>query len=423
MRSAIGSHQLTVSPAPSVRLAVVIPALGIAQIASWGSLYYAFAVLSGPIQVELNIDQPVLFGAFTLALLVSALTAPRTGKAIDRFGGKRILCAGSVIAALALAALGLAINVPMVYVAWILAGLAMPMALYDPAFATLHQLAPDRYRKSVSALTLFGGFASTVFWPITALLNAEIGWRMTLVAFAAVQLFICLPLHALVLPAFPRRALPSEVGEPKGLLTKAADTMPGMRFYLLGGAFAAALFVFGALSVHLLSLLQLGGLTVAQAVMVASVIGPMQVMGRTMELALASRFQPSQVGRFSLALLCIALVLLSMTAGSVAGGFAFAALYGLSNGLLTIVRGTLPADLFPAYPLGGLLGRLARPGLLAMALAPLSYAFMASSGATFAWRAFAMSGLAALALVLLWAATWRHRQLAKPVSTRDSESM
>ncbi|WP_063832603.1 MFS transporter [Cupriavidus sp. SK-4] len=413
MRSAIGGSQATASSAAPVRLGLVVPALGIAQIASWGSLYYSFAVLSGPVQAELKVGQPVLFGAFTLALLVSALTAPRTGRAIDRFGGKRILCAGSILAALALGALAMASNVPMVYGAWILAGLAMPMALYDPAFATLHQLAPDRYRKSVSALTLFGGFASTVFWPIAAYLNAEIGWRLTLAAFAAWQLFVCLPLHALVLPALSRR---SSSARPEQAATAPpaahSDAAPAMQFHLLAGAFAVALFVFGALSVHLLNLLQLGGLSVAEAVLVASVIGPMQVTGRMMELALAGRFRPSQAGRFSLLLLCIALVLLSLSSGSVVGGIAFAAIYGLSNGLLTIVRGTLPADLFPGYPVGSLLGRLARPGLLAMAVAPLCYAVVASSGAPFAWRAVALLVLAGLALTLLIAAT--RTRVAEP---------
>ncbi|WP_042880893.1 MFS transporter [Cupriavidus necator] len=127
----------------SARLVYTIPALGVAQIASWGSLYYAFAVLSKPIQTELQLSQPVLFGAFTLALLTSSLTSPNVGKAIDRFGGKRILCAGSVVAAAALLALASATNVWTVYAAWVLAGLAMPMALYDPAFVSAKLAAPS----------------------------------------------------------------------------------------------------------------------------------------------------------------------------------------------------------------------------------------------------------------------------------------
>ncbi len=404
MSETLESGKSVASSASPARLVYAIPALGVAQIASWGSLYYAFAVLSKPIQAELQLSQPVLFGAFTLALLTSSLNAPRVGKAIDRFGGKAILCAGSVVAAAALLALASATNVWTVYAAWVLAGLAMPMALYDPAFATLHQIDASRYRRSVSTLTLFGGFASTAFWPLTAYLNAEVGWRVTLMMFAAIQVAICLPLHALILPRLSGRApTQSEVISPATGMP--ARQVTGRRFYLLGGAFAAALFVFGALSVHLLNLLQVGGLTTAQAVMVASVIGPMQVTGRVMELFFAKKLQPAQVGRLSLGLLFVALILLACSSGSLAAGFAFAAVYGLSNGLLTIVRGTLPAELFPSIPVGSLLGRLARPALLSMAIAPLCFSFVSASGLPFAARVIALSGLALLALVLLLAAT------------------
>lgn len=403
MSEALESGRLE-GTASSASLVYAIPALGIAQIASWGSLYYSFAVLSKPIQAELQLTQPILFGAFTLALLTSSLSAPRVGKAIDRFGGKIVLCSGSAVAAVALLALASATSVWTLYAAWVLAGLAMPMALYDPAFATLHQIDANRYRRSVSTLTLFGGFASTAFWPLATYLNGEVGWRMTLVAFAAIQLAVCLPLHALVLPRLSARA-PARSNVTSPTTDAPAKPAIGRHFYFLGGAFAAALFVFGALSVHLLNLLQVGGLTTAQAVMVASVIGPMQVTGRVLELFFAKRLQPAQVGRLSLGLLFVALVLLASSSGSLAVGFIFAAVYGLSNGLLTIVRGTLPAVLFPAIPVGSLLGRLARPTLLSMAIAPLCFSFVSASAMPFAARVLALSILAMLALVLLIAAT------------------
>ncbi|MGT2428140.1 hypothetical protein ACU4HD_04635 [Cupriavidus basilensis] len=150
-----------------------------------------------------------------------------------------------------------------------------------------------------------------------------------------------------------------------------------------------------------MNLLQVGGLTTAQAVMVATVIGPMQVTGRVMELFFAKKLQPAQVGRLSLGLLFVALMLLACSSGSLAVGFGFAAVYGLSNGLLTIVRGTLPAELFPSIPVGSLLGRLARPTLLSMALAPLCFSFVSASGLPFTARVLALSGLALLALFAL----------------------
>jgi len=396
-------------------LVYVIPALGIAQIVSWGSLYYAFAVLSKSIQVELQLSQPVLFGAFTSALLMSSLCSPHVGKAIDRFGGKRILCAGSVLAAAALLMQAFATDIWSVYTAWVLAGVAMPMALYDPAFATLHQIDANRYRRSVSALTLFGGFASTAFWPLTAYLNAEVGWRVTLMMFAAFQVAICLPLHAFILPKLSgRRSIHPKVASPTA--GEPARQAAARRLYLLGGAFAAALFVFGALSAHLLNLLQVGGLSTAQAVMVASVIGPMQVTGRALELFFAKRLPPATIGMLSIGLLFLSLILLACSSGDLLTGFVFAALYGLSNGLLTIVRGTLPAVLFPEIPVGNLLGRLARPALLSMAIAPLCFSVVSSTGLSFVTRTLALACLASLAAVLLIAAT-RRPTTQTPVAT------
>ncbi|WP_174426648.1 MFS transporter [Cupriavidus basilensis] len=419
MSEAFDGGRLEGGPTSAARLAHTIPALGIAQIASWGSLYYAFAVLAKPIQADLHLSQPEIFGAFTFALLTSSLCAPRVGRAIDRLGGKRVLCVGSLVAATALLAMACVTDVWTVYAAWMLAGLAMPMALYDPAFATLHQLDAARYRRSVSTLTLFGGFASTVFWPLTAFLNAELGWRMTLLVFAGIQIAVCLPLHGLVLPRLSARAQPQ-------VAARAPDASPstvaGKPFFLLAGAFAAALFVFGALSVHLLNLLQAGGLSTAQAVMVASVIGPMQVTGRVMELVFAKRLPPVQVGWLSLSLLVVALPLLASSPGSIGTGMAFAVVYGLSNGLLTIVRGTLPADLFPGVPVGSLLGRLARPTLLSMAIAPLCFSLVSASGVAFVGLVLVLLGLASLALLLLIAATRQPRVEAAEVGEAQIEA-
>lgn len=399
----------------------VIPALGFAQIASWGSLYYSFAVLSKPIQAELHLSQPEIFGAFTLAMLTSSLTAPRVGKAIDRFGGKRVLCMGSIAAATALLAMAGVGNLWTVYLAWALAGLAMPMALYDPAFATLHQIDAARYRRSVSTLTLFGGFASTVFWPLTTFLSGELGWRYTLMVYAVMQLAICLPLHTFILPRMAGRSATKAA---------AAASAPGVSseiarkpFYLLACAFAAAMMVFGALSVHLLTLLQVGGLSVGQAVMVASLIGPMQVTGRVLELAFAKRLSAAKVGWISVGLLAVALTLLACSQGTVWLAIVFACCYGLSNGLLTIVRGLLPAELFPQVPVGSLLGKLARPTQLSMALAPVGFAAVASSGMAFTGRVLLLLCLALLSLgLLIWATQSRSTKRAVANAARQAEA-
>jgi MFS family permease len=178
----------------------LITALGVAQIISWGSLFYAIGVLGGPMRAELGISELFLFSTFSAALVVSGTLAPSVGRAIDRHGGRLVLSAGSIVAAGAMAILSVSSHPGVMIFGWLLAGGAMSATLYDPAFATLSQHTGPRYRKAVTALTLFGGFASTVFWPLSHLLLEAWGWRITFAIYAGFHLFICLPIHQILVP-------------------------------------------------------------------------------------------------------------------------------------------------------------------------------------------------------------------------------
>jgi len=176
-------------------------ALGVAQIVSWGTLFYTIAVLGAAMRADTGVGELWLFGSFTAGLFVSGIASPALGREIDARGGRRVLVGGSVLAAIACAVLAGAQGPLTVLAGWILAGVAMAACLYDPAFATLHQIAGSSYRRAVTALTLFGGFASTVFWPLSQFLLDTLGWREAFYAYAVLHLVVCLPIHALALPA------------------------------------------------------------------------------------------------------------------------------------------------------------------------------------------------------------------------------
>jgi len=182
----------------------LVGALGIAQIVSWGSLYYAIGVLGPPMRDELGVSELFLFGSFTAGLLVCGAIAPAAGRAIDRLGGSRVLSVGSVAGTLGMGVLAMANGPVVVVLGWAIAGASMAATLYDPAFATLSQHAGDKYRRAVTALTLLGGFASTVFWPLSKVLLDAFGWRATFGIYSALQLAVCLPIHAFVIPARAR---------------------------------------------------------------------------------------------------------------------------------------------------------------------------------------------------------------------------
>ncbi len=342
-------------------LTPLIAALGVAQIISWGSLFYAIGVLGAAMRSELGVSELYLFGAFTAGLIVSGTLAPAAGRAIDRRGGRFVLSLGTCLGALAMALLAVAPNPPVMVAGWLVAGASMAACLYDPAFATLSQHAGARYRRAVTAVTLFGGFASTVFWPLSHLLLEAWGWRAAFAIYAGMHLVICLPIHLLFIPRHSRITR-AEDAVSEG---SAAPPRFDVRLRWLTASFALATFVFGVIAVHLISLLTSAGLTPAQAVTVSMLVGPMQVAGRVIELGVSGRVRAVTVGLAAFALMLLALVALTSVEGFGVAAILFVVAYGCGNGVLTIVK-----------------GNLSRAGLYAKAVAPASFSALLTFGLT-----------------------------------------
>lgn len=384
----------------------LVPALGATQIVSWGTLYYSIAVLGASMRAELDISAPLLFGAYSLALLISALTAPFVGRAIDRHGGRAVMSIGSVCAAVALLLIANVHSTLALFLAWSVAGIAMAMTMYDAAFATLSQHSGTSYRKALTALTLMGGLASTAFWPASLKGLEWFGWRDTLLIFAALELAVCLPLHLLFIP--PSTG-PSEHGR-----AGAAEGRGGLpsnkrraAFLWLATAFAFNGFIVSVLTVHLITVLQGKGLSLATAVWVGSFFGPMQVTGRLLEFWIGRRFASRSVGLVALSLLVAAVLVLLAMNGQVGLALLFALLFGGSNGVVTIVRGTVPAELFGRAGYGGILGNLAAPALFARAVAPFAFAPLAVAESAMVAGLFVLLAMAALSVASFGAAVKR----------------
>ncbi len=380
---------------PRALLARVVVVLGLSQIATWGSLYYSIAVLAGPMADTLGLSRSLLFGAFSAALVASGLASPWVGRAIDRLGGRRVLGGGCVLGAAALGLLALAQGPLTLFAGWLLAGLAMAATLYDAAFPALSQLAGSAYRKALTALTLFGGFASTVYWPLAWYLEGAFGWRITLGVFAAILLLV-LPLLWFGLPrSFTPDTRPA--GETSAVAPAPASA-GGPRFLWLCTAFAVSAFAISAIGAHAVGALAATGLSAEQAILAASLIGPAQVAGRVAELVFARHLVPVRVGMLSFSSMLVAMLLLWAAGVTPWLGFAFALLYGVANGTMTIVRGTVPAELFGRDAYGSIMGRIARPAFLAKAAAPLAVALLLADGNGYGLMALLLAGIMVLAL-------------------------
>jgi MFS family permease len=354
----------------------VFTGLGITQIIGWGSTYYALGALSQDIAASTGWSKTLIFGAFTAALLISGLVSRWAGRTMDIHGGRKMMAAGSLLSAVGCLLLGFA-STPSVYVmGWLVLGLAMRLSLYDAAFPALAQVALGKARRAISYLTLFGGLASTVFWPLSHLISLNFGWHSAFLVYAGLHILICLPIHLIVLVDVSDAAA---IQSPTPALEADAPLEGRPRIVALS-IFAVVLalngFVFSAISAHVVPLFEGLGFTAASAVTFAAMIGPSQVASRIGEIILGRKFKTVHIGLVAIGLLPLALTIFAVGGFGVAAALAFAILYGMSNGLVTIARGAVPLALFGSKGYGLVLGTIAAPNLMLNALAPMLFSIL-----------------------------------------------
>lgn len=367
--------------------------LGSAQLIAWGSLYYAIAVLGEPMRLDLNASSSNVFGAFTWSLVIAGVLAPAVGRSLDRYGGRAVLIASTLAGAAGFLILAQARSLPWIVVGWSMNGAAMALGLYDPCFAAIGQIEPRAYRVIVTGVTLLGGLASTVAWPLSHYLLEAIGWRGVCQVYA-LALLLCAPIYAVLLPGRVRIVARASIPEDPPSVSAAAA-----RGRVLAWAFAGTALIGGSISAHLPGILSTLELKTELAVLLASSVGALQVLGRVIDLVSGSRRTAAQLGAMTFTGLLAAMLMLMATPAIPLSVFGFALLYGISNGLLTIVRATLPVEIFGLARVGAVLGSFSAPSLVTRAFAPLGFALVAGAIGSTA----AVGGLVAVALASLFA--------------------
>ena len=404
----------------------VVLALGCAQTLAWASSYYLPAMLAAPMARSLGLQLASVYAALSMALLIGAVISPWAGRQVDRLGGRRVLLLSNGLFIAGLLALAAAQGLWTMLAAWVLLGLAMGCGLYDAAFATLVHLYGKAARQPISGITLVAGFASTVGWPLSALMETQWGWRGACVGWALIQLLMALPLN-LWLPrgpqglaaegagAAPSPAVPvtvhplpdakTAVTVPAAAAAAAADAVADVEspsparglMPLMAGIFACMGFVSTSISTHLPAILQAGGLGLAAAVSLAALAGPAQVAGRLLELGVLHRYAPVLTARVAAAGHPVGVGLLMLLGPAAALGFVL--LHGVGNGIITIVKGTLPLAVFGAAGYGVRQGWLNLPGRLLGALAPWLFGLLLQRFGPAALWSTAVAGVCSLLLL------------------------
>lgn len=371
----------------------IVAALGSSLTVSWASSYYIPAVLAVPMAKDFGLSPVWVFGAFSMAMVVSALVGPWAGARIDGSGGRGILMLSNMVFALGLGVLALAPTPLILFAGWAVIGLGMGIGLYEAGFATLAAIYGKEARGPMTGITLIAGFASTVGWPLSGLMLSTWGWREACLGWAMIHLMLALPLNA-CLPNGAEKVLVAPLPD------KDAPSPSRLALWLLAFVFAATWFNSTAMAAHLPGLLQAAGASTTVAIAAGALIGPAQVAARVLEFGLLRRLHPLISARTAAAAHPIAAVALVAFGGPAA--YAFALLHGAGNGILTIAKGTLPLALFGAAGYGRRMGWLNAPARVLQAAAPLIFgAALTLWGVHAIWLTAGIGVMSTAALFLL----------------------
>lgn len=394
----------------------LIPALSVTLMTSYGSLYYAIAVLARPIQAELGWSGDQTLGAYSLALLIAGLCAYSIGKIIDQNGGRLLMTSGAVIAGIFLLAMSQVHSIYAFYAIWAGLGVAMAMTQYEAAFAVVVAVYPKAYRNRISLLTLAGGLSSTTFWPITYLLVESIGWRGTAAALGAFTLAVCAPLHWFAVP----KAIHADVRAsnltpelPTHLTSSLRKTLSMPTFWLVAFGFAAFGFVNAATAMHSIPLLESRGIEAVAAVSIAASVGPMQVASRFADLIFNRRLPALALGAITVLLIPLGLVMLLPSTGSMLLPYLFVIIYGAGLGLITIARATSPPEFFGVQRYGAINGLLSAPATIARAAGPVAAAAVLTAFHDYTVVLIVLIAVAAAGAACYWSAVLLQRRHVK----------
>lgn len=365
--------------------------LGITQIMGYGTLMYAYAVLLPQMATDLGLSLSEIFGLLSLGLFFGGMVAPVAGKLVDRFGGRWVMTAGSVVAGLALMAMSLVEGKVSLFFAIMLAEGAGMFMLYNVAFASVARLditiSPQR---SISVITLFGGLASTIFWPLTLFLFNRFGWESTWIILGLCALLICTPIHFAVLRGPERRPdAPTPANAPHWPELAGPARRQGMVWMVVSFIFSG--YVMGAVMTLWVTNVQDLGHTAAMAALAGAVIGPFKTVGRFFEMLVSRTMYPLMTYALSLGLMLSGFVVLLTIGFTLPGVILAAALYGMGDGIKTIARGTLPLALFGAKGYGARLGWISFVQMGINASAPFAFAWATQSFG--GWWSFAVMAL------------------------------
>ncbi len=352
-----------------------IPTLGFTQMVAWGTTYYLPAVFRDQFVRDLGLSAPTVFAGVAMMLVASSLAAWPAGRLMDRHGAGRMLPIGSACLALGLSVLSAATGVVTYMLAWFCFGIGMTLCMGNAAFAALTQIAGHEARRAIVLLMLFGGMASTVFWPLGLWLEGIMGWRGACLVFAAMHVLFCLPLHALVIAGATSRERRRDLDahEQDGLVAPEHRLLAGG---LIALAFASGGFVSWGLELHLITVLGDFGLGIGAAVALAAIKGPATLAARLTDVVFGPRITPMASVIWSTVLVVFSILSALVFDRGIVAAAIFVSMLSFGTGLIAVARATLPLQLLGSRGYATTMGKLAMPTQAIFAISPTAFGLL-----------------------------------------------
>lgn len=356
------------SPKLSPRVRRAIWGLGLTQIIGYGTTYYLLGLMGPLMLADLGLSKATLLTGVSLALLASGFLGPATGRWQDHLGSRRLMVFGSVLMGSGLVLIASARDATLYFAGWALIACGSPMALYSASFTALTHMAGPQARRAIILLTLIAGLASSIVWPLTAWMLSFLDWRTIVMVFAAANFLIAAPIHFAL---FDDGRHKNQMDETDAVAPGLSATAQKPAFWLLTVMLAVLSTARDAWSMLAIPILTGLGYEFRIAVMIASLVGVFQTVGRLVEYLAGARHSPLRTAEISGTLFVLATLMLIVFHGSIVPGLLFAAMYGAANGLNTLVKGTLTLQIFGSAGYGERLGKISLTPLIMAAIGPI----------------------------------------------------
>lgn len=372
------------TPTPVTGASPFIAGLGVAQICSWGSLFYSFPLIAASMEADLGWSKTAIYGAATVGLLLGGLLAVPVGAAIDRGWGRVVMTSASIVSGLLLIMWAFVTDLPLFFVAAAGIGALQAATLYDPVFAVIARRAgPLEARNGITALTLWGGFASTVFVPLIQILLDLYGWRGTLMVLGGINIAVCATLYFTVINPAADAPRPPREHASGSVWAQLGTALRHPVFWGLAISFTAYTATFNAFMFHFFPMMLERGFEPADVVMAMALFGPAQVAGRLGVSIFARRMSVRRMGSLVVAVFPIGMAMMLWASQDFWIIGTGAIVFGAANGIMTIVRGTAIPEMVSREAYGVINGALSVPTIGARSLTPLAAALMWSAAGNY----------------------------------------